>query len=123
MLSIKIKGSLMVKIKVFLHNLYQYGWDTIKTHQDTNEAYNNFILTFCTIYDTFFVMNKMKMKTKDLESPWITIRIKKYSKKKHRLYSKLKKTNKNKNKKKQYQDYKKLFESIKKWSKNCIFLN
>ena len=113
----------MMKIKVFLHNLYQYGWDTIKTHQDTNEAYNNFILTFCTIYDTFFVMNKMKMKTKDLESPWITIRIKKYSKKKHRLYSKLKKTNKNKNKKKQYQDYKKLFESIKKWSKNCIFLN
>ena len=52
----------------FLQNLYQYDWDTIKTHQDTNEAYNNFILTFCTICDTFFPMNKMKIKTKNLES-------------------------------------------------------
>ena len=48
----------------FLQNLYQYDWDTIKT-QDVNEAYNNFILTFC---NTFFPMNKMKIKTKDLES-------------------------------------------------------
>ena len=41
----------------------------IKTHQDTNEACNNFISIFCTIYDTFFPMNKMKIKTKKLESP------------------------------------------------------
>ena len=39
-------------------------------------------------------MNKMKIKTKDLESPWITKRIKKSSKKKQRLYSKLKKKKK-----------------------------
>ena len=64
------------KIEAFLQNLYQYDWDTIKTHQDANEAYNNFISTFCTIYDTFFPMNKMKIKTKDLESPWITKGIK-----------------------------------------------
>ena len=64
------------KIESFLQNLYQCDWDTIKTHQDANEAYNNFILTFCTIYDTFFRMNKMKIKTKDLESPWITKGIK-----------------------------------------------
>ena len=43
------------KIEAFLQNLYQYDWDTIKTHQDANEAYNNFISTFCTIYDTFFL--------------------------------------------------------------------
>ena len=52
----------------FLQNLYRYDWDTMKLHQDANEAYNNFILTFCTIYDTFLPMNKMKIKTKDLES-------------------------------------------------------
>ena len=39
------------KIEAFLQNLYQYDWNTIKTYQDGNETYNNFILTFCTIYD------------------------------------------------------------------------
>ena len=34
------------------------------------------IISFCTIYDIFFPMNKMKIKTKDLESPWITKGIK-----------------------------------------------
>ena len=43
-------------------------------------------------------MNKMKIKTKDLENSWITKGIKK-SKKKQFLYSKLKKKNKWKNKK------------------------
>ena len=79
------------KFKLFF-KISQYDWDTIKTHQDANEAYNNFISTFCTIYDTFFPVNKMKI-TKDLESPWITKGIKKSSKKKQCLYSKfLKKT-------------------------------
>ena len=43
------------KSEVFLQNLRQYDWDTIKTHQDKKEAYNNFILIFCTIHDTFFL--------------------------------------------------------------------
>ena len=38
--------------------------------------------TFCAIYDTFFLLKKMKIKTKDLESPRITKGIKKFSKKK-----------------------------------------
>ena len=41
--------------------------------------------------DNFFTMNKIKTKTKDLESSWITKGIKKSSKKKQHLYSKLKK--------------------------------
>ena len=86
--------------------------------QDTNEAYNDFILTFCTIYDTFFPMNKMKIKTKNLESLWIS-KGKKSSKKKQRLYSKLKK--RYEKTKKEYQDYEKLFEFIKKWSKKLHF--
>ena len=65
------------KIEAFLQNLYQYDWNTIKTNQGTKEAYNNFILIFCTIYDTFFPMNKIKIKTRDLESTWITKVIKK----------------------------------------------
>ena len=53
-------------------------------------------------------MNKMKIKTKDLESPWIIKGIKKSSKKKQRLYLKSKKKKKKKTKK-EYQMYKKLF--------------
>ena len=66
-------------------------------------------------------MNKMKVKTKDLESPWITKGIKKSCKKKQGLYSKFLKKRNEKKKKKEYQDYKKLFESIKKLSKKLFF--
>ena len=88
-LSINIKEPLMIKkIKAFLQNIYQYDWDTYKTHQDANEAYNNFISTFSTNCDTFFPMDKLKIKSIDLESPSINKGIKKSSKKKQRLYSK-----------------------------------
>ena len=73
------------KIEAFLQNLYQYDWNTIKTNQGTKEAYNNFILIFCTIYDTFFPMNKIKIKTRDLESTWITKVIKKSKIFRHQL--------------------------------------
>ena len=76
------------KIEAFLQNLYQNDWDAIKTHQDTNESYNNFISTFYTIYDAFFPINKVEIKTKDLESAWITKGLKKSSKRKQCLYSK-----------------------------------
>ena len=109
------------KLKLFF-KISINDWDTIKTHQDAKEAYNNFISTFCTIYDTFFPMNKMKIKTKDFQSPWITKGIKKSSKKKQRLYLKFFKK-RNEKTAKEYQDYKKLFESIKKGQRNCIFLN
>ena len=57
------------QIEAFLQNLYQYDLNTIKPHQDTNETCNNLILTFWAISDTFFTMNKVKIKTKDLEYP------------------------------------------------------
>ena len=107
MLSINIKKIInKEKIEAFLQNLYKYHWDTIKTHQDANKSCNNFTLKFFAIYD-FFPMNKMKIKIKDLESPWITKGIKKSSKKKKRLYSKVLKKGNEKNPKKQHQDYKK----------------
>ena len=36
--------------------------------QDTNEAYDMFLVTFSTVYDTFFPVI-IKIKTEDLESP------------------------------------------------------
>ena len=65
-------------------------------------------------------MNKIKIKNKDLESPWINKGITESSKKKQRLYSKFFKKW-NEKTKREYQDYKKLFESIKKWSKKLHF--
>ena len=62
----------------------------------------------------------MKIKTKDLESPCITKGIKKSSEKKQCLYSKFFKKL-NEKTKKEYQDYKKLFEYIKKRSKKSHF--
>lgn len=47
MLSINIKESFHdERTETFLENLYQYDWDTVKTHQDANEANNNFILRY-----------------------------------------------------------------------------
>ena len=48
------------KIEAFLQNLHQYDWDTNETHQDTNEACDNSVVIFCTIYDTFFPMKMIK---------------------------------------------------------------
>ena len=110
------------KIEVFLQNLYQYDWDTIKTNQDANEAYDNFISPFCTIYGTFFPMNKIKIKTKNLESPWITKVIKNSFKKKQRLYSKLKKKEMTK-REKNIKITKRFLNVLRSGQRNCIFLN
>ena len=105
------------KIESFLQNLYRYDWDTIKTHQDTNEAYNNFILTFSTIDDTFFSYEEKKIKNKDSESPWITKEIKEttfifnfFLKKKRKQRKSIKLT-------------KSLFNLLSNSQGDCIFLN
>ena len=64
----------------------------------------------------------MKIKTKDLESPWITKGIKKSSKKKQSLYLKFLEK-RNEKIKKEYQDYKKLLNLLRSGQRNCIFLN
>ena len=60
-------------------------------------------------------MDKIKIKTKDFESPWITKRIKNLLKRSNVYKKRSEKT------KKEYEDYKKLFESIKKRSKKLYF--
>ena len=67
----------------------------------------------------FFPPTKIKI-TKGLESPWITKGIKKSSKRKQRTYSKFL-NERNQKTKKEYQDYKNLFESSMKRSKKLYF--
>ena len=67
-----------------------------------------------------FSLKKIKLKTKDLKSPWIIGRIQKSSKWKQRLYAKFLKNRNEKNETK-YKNYKNLFESIKRRSKKLHF--
>ena len=69
-----------------------------------NEAIQKFL---------FFPQKKIKIKIKDIESPWITSGIKKSSKRKKRLYDKFLK-NRNEKNEEIYTNYKTLFETIKK---------
>ena len=68
-------------------------------------------------------MNKLKEKTKDLESPWITKkREKKSSKKKQRLYLKLKKKEMKK-REKNIKITKSFLNLLRSGQRSCIFLN
>ena len=67
-----------------------------------------------------FSTKKIKIKAKDLQSPWITNGIKKSSKCKQRLYNKFLKNRSEKIETK-YKNYKNLFEAIKKRSKKNHF--
>ena len=64
----------------------------------------------------------IKLKTKDIQSPWIKIGIKKSSKHKQRLYEKFWKT-RCKKVENPYKSYKNLFEQIKKRAKSLHFSN
>ena len=100
-------------INSFKQDLYKTNWKDIEAFTDPNEAYKAFLERFLLLYDKNFPIRKIKIKAKDLESPWITNGIKKSSKKKQRLYQKFLKTRTEKNES-EYKNYKKLFESVKK---------
>ena len=61
---------------------------------------------------TFFPNKKIKVKSKDIQSPWITARIKKLSKCKQQLYEKFLKCRSERNEDK-YKNYKRLLETKK----------
>ena len=65
---------------------------------------------------------RLKLKNKDIQSPWIRTGIKKSSKHKQRLYEKLLKTRCRKVEN-AYKNYKNLFEQIKKRAKRLHFSN
>ena len=72
------------------------------------------------LYDQYFPKQYIKIKEKDLCSPWITRGIKKSSKRKQKLYNEFLK-NKSNQSEYEYKNYKKLFESIKKRAKRNYF--
>ena len=109
-------------IELFKQKLYETSWDEMEMFQNPDQAYKTFLTKFSDLYNIYFPTKIIKVKNKDLNSPWITKGIKKSSKRKQRLYEKFLKNRIEKHEL-AYKTYKRLFESIKKHSKKLHFSN
>ena len=107
-------------IELFKQKLHETKWDEIMSFQNPDDAYKAFLKRFSTLYDTYFPEKKIKLKNKDLQSPWITKGIRRSSKRKQSLYEKFLK-NQNEKNELEYKNYKHLFEAVKKRSKKLHF--
>ena len=79
-------------IELFKQKLYETNWDVIEVSQNPDEAYKSFLNKFSDLSNTYFPKKQIKLKSKDLQSPWITNGIRKSSKRKKRLYEVFKKS-------------------------------
>ena len=75
-------------INTFKQDLHKTNWKGIEVFIDPNEAYKTFLERFLLLFDKYFPFRKIKIKAKDLKSPWITNGIKESPKKKQRFYRK-----------------------------------
>ena len=72
----------------FFDNLMKINWIKLTEAKDTNLKYEIFLETYSSLFDFHFPLETVKLKKKDLLSPWITAGIKKSSKIKQKLYVK-----------------------------------
>ena len=100
-------------IESFKKKLSETDSQETESYENSDEAYAIFLQQLIIFYDNYFAKRNIKVKVKDLESPWITRGIKKSSKHSQRLNEKFLKIL-TKEKKLDYKIYKKLFESAKK---------
>ena len=97
-------------------------WDFVTQMSLSDDSYNIFLEKFVQIYAQAFPERKIEIKPKNLVSPWITLGLRKSSRKKQRLYEKFLKQRNSKNEE-AYNMYKNLFEKLKKLSKEVYFQN
>ena len=100
----------------FKNILARKTWDYIKEIDNPNEAYSKFLYDFSSLYEEAFPKLEIKIKQKNLISPWITKGIMKSSKQKQKLYNKFLKLRTKENEV-IYKAYKNLFQVIRKKSK------
>ena len=92
-------------------------WKHVLNENSPNNTYNEFLRIFLDLYNEAFLKQKIKIKRKSFNSPWMTKGLVKSSKKKQRLYENFLK---NRDPEKELNYKKTLFESLKKKSKkNC----
>ena len=83
------KGNINIEtVEKFNKKLYEIDWNEVKSCEHPSKSYETFLTKFLSIYDDLFSKKKIKVKSKDIQSPWITAGIKKSSKRKQRLYEK-----------------------------------
>ena len=79
-------------INNFKTKLANTDWSFIYNFIDSNNAYEYFLKIFKKLYDDCFPKQKITMKTKSFQSPWMSTGLLKSSKKKQKLYEKYLKT-------------------------------
>ena len=75
-------------IQNFQFLLENIKWDQLLPSNAPNEAYNIFLKIFSDLYNVAFPKKEIEIKSKYLNTPWITKEIRKSSKRKQRLYEK-----------------------------------
>ena len=95
-------------------------WKQVLNENSPNNAHNEFLKIFLGLYNEAFPKQKIKIKRKSFNSPWMTKGLVKSSKKKQRLYVKFLK-NRNPEKELNYKQYRTLFESLKKKSEKTYY--
>ena len=108
---IYIRNIISEAVEKLNQKLYDIDWNEVKSCEHPSESYEIFLTKFLSIYDDFFPKQKIKVKSKDIQRPWITAGIKKSSKHKQRLYEG------------ECKSYKQLFETIKNVQKKLPFIN
>ena len=68
-------------IESFRLRLREIKWDNLKTSNDSNLAYNEFLYTFASLYNECFSSLRKKVKAQNSFMPWITKGIAKSSRK------------------------------------------
>ena len=109
-------------IEMFHQKLHKTDWAEIETSKNPNVCYKIFLKKFMCLYGEYFPIKIIKLKIKNMQSPWITPGIKKSSKHKQYLYKKFLET-RCKLAENAYKNYKSLFEQIKKHAKRLHFFN
>ena len=106
--------------KKFKQKLRDVSWDDIKIFDSVNHSYNRFPQIFLSLYNECFPKIKIKLKPQKHFRPWITLVIRKSSKRKQSLYEKFLKTTTAKSEA-EYKTYKNMFKTIKRKSEKTIF--
>ena len=79
-------------IEMFHENLHKTDWVEIETSRNSNVCIKSFFKKILSLHDEYFPIKIIKLRTKDIQSPWITTGMKKSSKHKQCLYGKFLKT-------------------------------
>ena len=106
-------------IKKFKQTLRGVTWDDIKIFDSVNNSYDRFLQIFLSLYNECFPKIKIKLKPQKHFRPWITLGIRKSSKRKQRLYEKFLKTRTAKSEA-EYKTYTNMFETIRRKSKRKL---